>query len=574
MCLLAVDGKGRGSVLGCPFDEEKEEEEDDEDDEEDEDEDEEEEEDDEDDEDEEEEEEEDDDCQTDCQTDCEVEECLGKIAGVFNTWKGKVSDAQTRTSERLSSKRPRPGEAGASSVAKAPIAAAGPGEAPKECKGQGSGDGETQRKRPKNAAKALYDKEHWNYYDKLGKAEKDALDVMECAVEACDGSSAVPARFRVLTCGASAKVKSDVLQRCKSVFRPDTGSSDRAKMVKWLDSFLRIPFGVCRPLPVSKDDGPGEIKSFMDGVRKRLETTIYGHGEAKEQVVSTLGKWISNPRSRGTVLGIRGPMGCGKTTLVKRCIAEALGLPMVSIPLGGASDASVYTGHHVTYEGSTHGLVIAALMSAGCMNPVILFDEVDKVSAGTRGQEVISSLIHLTDATQNDVFQDNYFASVPLDLSKALMVFTYNDSDAVNPILRDRMTCIETSGYTMSDKQVIASKHLLPAACKEYGLDEGALIVSPEIVSEIVSRVPSESGVRNLQRGINSVVSGINMRILLGLSPTGPKASEASNRPGQDAPGAGVARSLSGLSITRELVEEFVKPSSSKVDRYALSMYT
>jgi ATP-dependent Lon protease len=338
-------------------------------------------------------------------------------------------------------------------------------------------------------------------------------------------------------------------------------------MAKWLDAFLRIPFGVCKPLPVSKANSPGEIKAFMDGVRNRLEATIYGHADAKEQVVSTLGKWISNPQSRGTVLGIKGPMGCGKTTLVKRCIAEALGLPMVSVPLGGASDAAVYTGHHVTYEGSTHGLIAAALMSAGCMNPVILFDEVDKVSAGSRGQEVVSTLIHITDATQNDVFQDNYFASVPLDVSKALMVFTYNDAEAVNPILRDRMTCIETFGYTNADKQVIAAKHLLPAACREYGLDAGALTAAPEIISEIISRLPSESGVRNLQRGLSSVVSGINMRILLGMSPTGAAPADGASEVSSPA-------ALSGLAITRELVDAFVKRQSSRVDRNTLSMYT
>ncbi len=154
-------------------------------------------------------------------------------------------------------------------------------------------------------------------------------------------------------------------------------------------------------------------------------------------------------------------------------------------------------------------------MKAGCMNPVILFDELDKVSSGGRGHEVVNVLIHLTDATQNDSFQDHYFANVPLDMSKALMVFTYNSEDDVNPILRDRMTSIETNGYSLADKRVIASKHLLPAACKEYGFKAGSLSLSPEVVDDIVSRLPPESGVRNLQRGIASIVSGINMRRLL-----------------------------------------------------------
>jgi ATP-dependent Lon protease len=214
-------------------------------------------------------------------------------------------------------------------------------------------------------------------------------------------------------------------------------------------------------------------------------------------------------------------MGCGKTMLVKYCIADALGLPLRVISLGGSSDASFLNGHQYTYEGSTPGAVVDALRSAGCMNPVILFDELDKVSDTHRGQEIVNVLIHLTDATQNDAFSDNYLAEVPIDVSRALMVFTFNNIENVSPILRDRMVCIQTPGYTLRDKQIIAEKHVLPALCAQYGFRRDALGISAEVVAEVVAVVPHESGVRNLQRGLESVVAAINLQRLM-MQPEAP----------------------------------------------------
>jgi ATP-dependent Lon protease len=212
------------------------------------------------------------------------------------------------------------------------------------------------------------------------------------------------------------------------------------------------------------------------------------------------------------VIGIEGPMGCGKTTLVKKCIAEALGLPMVTLPLGGMHDGAVLKGHLYSYNNGTHGRLAGALIEARCMNPVLLFGELDKVSGTVQGAEVVSALIHLTDPATNSAFQDQYFDGVPLDFSRAVMVFTYNNAEAVNPILRDRMTRVRVAGYTAADKRTIATDHLLPALCREYGFEEGRFVLDEGALEAALELAGAEDGVRNLQRALHDVLAGVNLR--------------------------------------------------------------
>ena len=388
---------------------------------------------------------------------------------------------------------------------------------------------------PANPASDDYNTEHYAYYNDLSLKEQRRIAELEKlmrgqAAAAYDGGGdgkrkrgkgkkagpqvVVPPRFRLLDCGLPDAVKAGVLARAECLFGGNGcgSSSEKNKLDKWLQALLRIPFGRCKRLPIDKGCSPGQICDFVKQTRERLDSNIHGHAEAKQQIIRTLAKWISNPNSRGNVIGIEGPMGCGKTTLVKACIAEALELPLAVIQLGGLSDASVLSGHSYTYEGSNHGILAGALMKTRCMNPVILLDELDKVCSSSKGEEVTNLLIHLTDSTQNDMFFDHYFPDVPIDFSKALMVFTYNDGAAINPILRDRMTCIRTAGYTLADKQRIAAKHLLPDICKEHGYEADAFAASDATVASIVNRVETEAGVRNLKRALADIVSNVNLQ--------------------------------------------------------------
>ena len=154
-------------------------------------------------------------------------------------------------------------------------------------------------------------------------------------------------------------------------------------------------------------------------------------------------------------------------------------------------------------------------MKTKCMNPVIFFDELDKVSHTYRGEEIIGLLTHLTDSSQNERFNDRYFGEIDMNLSKALIIFSYNDENKINPILKDRMITIRVSGYDTSDKICIAKDYLIPELLKEYKRSPEDIIFSTEIIEKIIERVPKEEGVRNLKRGIECIISWLNMHTYL-----------------------------------------------------------
>ena len=200
----------------------------------------------------------------------------------------------------------------------------------------------------------------------------------------------------------------------------------------------------------------------MENAKNTLDKAVYGLNDAKMQIMQMMGQLITNPSSIGTAIAIQGPMGTGKTTLVKEGISKILNRPFAFIALGGATDSSFLEGHSYTYEGSTWGKIVQILVDSKCMNPVIYFDELDKISDTPKGEEIAGILTHLTDTSQNTQFHDKYFAEIDFDLSKCLFIFSYNDESKINPILRDRMYRIHTKGYDKKQKTIIANDYLLP----------------------------------------------------------------------------------------------------------------
>jgi ATP-dependent Lon protease len=227
-----------------------------------------------------------------------------------------------------------------------------------------------------------------------------------------------------------------------------------------------------------------------------------------------VGQWITNPAAMGTAIAIHGPPGTAKTTLIKDGISKILGREFAFLALGGAGDASFLEGHSYTYEGSSWGKIIQILIDSKCMNPVIYFDELDKVSDSARGQEIIGVLTHLTDTTQNGQYHDKYFSEVDFDLSKCLFIFSYNDENLVNPILRDRMYRIKTSGYDTSQKVIIAKKYILPKIREQVNFAEGDVVIPDDVLRYIISSerfTQKEEGVRNLKRCLEIIHTKLNL---------------------------------------------------------------
>ena len=325
-----------------------------------------------------------------------------------------------------------------------------------------------------------------------------------------------PYKIRLLESPIDSKIKSIALKKVNLLTMMDPYSGDYYKNKLWVDTFMTIPFGVHSKLPVNIDDGLDKCQEFMKSAKTQLDNVVYGLNDAKMQIMQMVGSWISNPDAIGTAIAIHGPMGTGKTTLVKEGISKILNRPFAFIPLGGATDSSYLEGHSYTYEGSLWGKIVDVLIHSKSMNPVFYFDELDKVSNTPKGEEIIGILTHLTDTTQNSQYHDKYFSNLDFDLSKALFIFSYNEENKVNSILRDRMYRIKTAGYTSTDKLTISRNHLIPKIEKNLNFKKGDVVFEDSIIDFIIKNYTmEEKGVRNLKRCYEIIFTKLNLYRLM-----------------------------------------------------------
>ena len=323
-----------------------------------------------------------------------------------------------------------------------------------------------------------------------------------------------PYRLLLLESDIPSKYKAAVMQKVNVLKSMDPSNSEYYKLKTWVDSFMRVPFGVYKNLSVNITDGIDKCHEFMERAKTVLDTCVYGLDDAKMQIMQMVGQWITNPSAMGTAIAIKGPPGTGKTSLVKEGISKILGREFAFIALGGTGDASFLEGHSYTYEGSLWGKIAQILMDSKCMNPVIYFDELDKVSDTARGEEIVGILTHLTDTSQNSQFHDKYFAEIDFDLSKCLFIFSYTTEAKVNPILRDRMYRIETKGYDSKQKMIIARQFLLPKIREQVCFGQDDVVIPDETLQYIISSeylTHKEEGVRNLKRCLEIIHTKLNL---------------------------------------------------------------
>jgi ATP-dependent Lon protease len=348
------------------------------------------------------------------------------------------------------------------------------------------------------------------YYEELPKSKQKKLNKQMKQLSALVKDGDVPYKFRVLELPIADSLKATVIKKLDQLARMEDEGGENHKLRSWVDGFLRLPFGQTVPLPVKLDDGPKPCGDFLAQTRKTLDGAVYGMQGAKTQIMQILAQWISNPQSVGNVIALRGPMGVGKTSFARNGVAKVLGRPFEFFSLGGASDSANFVGHSFTYEGSTWGRIADILMTARCMNPVMYFDELDKVSTTPHGEEIVSMLIHMTDRSQNTQFHDRYFAGVEFDLSQCLFVFSYNDESKIHPVLRDRMQVIHCSGYTAEEKKIILTQYVWPQILERIKMPD--LSISEEAIRFLINEYSKEEeGVRTLMRAVESLVTRINL---------------------------------------------------------------
>jgi ATP-dependent Lon protease len=346
------------------------------------------------------------------------------------------------------------------------------------------------------------------YFKKLSVSQQINLNKRMESLQNFTDDSDTPLKFRILDLPVTDYVKSSVMKKIKLL---EEDSGEHYKLKNWVDAFLKIPFGKTIPLPVVLEDGKEKCSEFLQESRQILDKAVYGMLNAKTQIMQVISQWIANPDSAGNVIALQGPIGVGKTSIAKNGISKALCRPFEFFSLGGASDVANYTGHSYTYEGSMWGRIVDSLMHSKCMNPVLYFDELDKISGTPHGEEIASMLIHLTDRTQNSQFHDRYFSGIDIDLSQCLFVFSFNDINLVNPILRDRMQVINCGGYSQKEKQTILEEYVWPDLLKRLRFSPQDILLgesSKFLISEYSSK---EQGVRTLIRTAEMLVTRLNM---------------------------------------------------------------
>lgn len=254
-----------------------------------------------------------------------------------------------------------------------------------------------------------------------------------------------------------------------------------------------------------------EARNYITNVEDKLYNLSYGHKAVKKSLLQLIGKWISNPSSSGSSIALVGPPGVGKTLLAKS-VGSALGIPFAQITLGGQNDGELLHGHGYTYSGSQPGMIIRKMIETGQSRCILYFDELDKACSkhGTTN-EITSILIHLTDPNMNKSFQDRFFQGIDFPLDKVIMIFSYNDSSLIDPILLDRFKEISVKPYNVADKLNIVDNYMIPEIKKNVGFDDYNLIFKKDIIEYLIENYTNEAGVRGIKRIIENILLKLNL---------------------------------------------------------------
>lgn len=309
-------------------------------------------------------------------------------------------------------------------------------------------------------------------------------------------------RDRIEKASFSEDVKKKALKELDRLARMHSSSAESGVIRTYLDTLLDMPW-----------EKKTEEKLDIKYASEILERDHYGLEKVKERILEYLAVRKMKNGLHGPILCFAGPPGVGKTSIAKS-IAEALNRSYVRMSLGGVKDEAEIRGHRRTYVGSMPGRIINAIKQAGSSNPLILLDEIDKMSSDFRGDPA-SAMLEVLDSEQNKDFRDHYL-EVPFDLSDVMFITTANYKDAIPRPLLDRMEVIDISGYTEEEKLNIASKYLVPKQLKIHGANNKLVRFDQLALREIVVHYTKEAGVRNLERQIATVIRKGIKKIVLG----------------------------------------------------------
>lgn len=348
-----------------------------------------------------------------------------------------------------------------------------------------------------------------SYNNLSSNQKKKIIDIERKIKNELNNVNKISNKYKIMLANTSIKNKCIIIEKINQFNEMNSDNTEYHKLKQWIDGISRVPFGTYISLNINMT----KYDKFLCNVYDKMDKCIYGQNNAKNKIMQIVAKWISNPSAKGNVLGFCGKKGVGKTSLAKNGIAKALERPIGFITLGGAKDVSFLEGHDYTYVGGNCSQIINILKDSKCMNPILFFDELDKI--GKRSDkgcsEIESKLIHLTDVTQNDEYHDNYYDRIDFNISKSLFIFSYNDEEEINKTLMDRIDPIYFDSYSQKDKLTIAKDYLVPAICKEVGIESKYVSISDKVMEYIIKKYSKEEGVRTLKKVLETIYMKINL---------------------------------------------------------------
>lgn len=352
-----------------------------------------------------------------------------------------------------------------------------------------------------------YEEESEIHEEEQNEEYNNKLQVIRNEINTINNSttSSINLVDRVIMSNLDINTKANLVLRLEE---PNIDKSDKNKLHTWVNQVLKLPIGIYKPI-IDNYNNIFDINEFLLTARTKLDEVVYGMENTKEEIIDFLVKYILNPEKCGTVLGLKGPKGVGKTKLC-RALSDILNLPLFQISMGGVTDAAVFLGHDSTYVGAKCGKVASIMQQAKCMNFILYIDEMDKAGSESKSKDVQGVLTHLLDETQNTSFQDLYFEGVPLDLSRVLFITSFNDEELVDPIVLNRIKILEIKPLTVQDKIIIVKNYILPE------INYNKFNINDDIINYILtSKTEHEDGMRNIKKNMETIINRLNTILVL-----------------------------------------------------------